>query len=76
MTIFGGLNMKIWLETLDVTVNGQDINYAVGQSNVSEISLDEDKGLVEVLYSDNNRKHKWIYLQNVEQVGYVEINYV
>lgn len=68
--------MKIWLETLDVTVNGQDINYAVGQSNVSEISLDEDKGLVEVLYSDNNRKHKWIYLQNVEQLEYVEINYV
>ena len=68
--------MKIWLETLDVTVNGQDITYAVGQSNVSEISLDDDKGLVEVLYSDNDRKHKWIYLQNVEQLEYVEINYV
>ena len=68
--------MKIWLETLDVTVSGQDITYTVGQSNVSEISLDDDKGLVEVLYSDNDRKHKWIYLQNVEQVEYVEINYV
>jgi len=68
--------MKIWLETLDVTVSGQDITYTVGQSNVSEISLDDDKGLVEVLYSDNDRKHKWIYLQNVEQLEYVEINYV
>lgn len=68
--------MKIWLETLDVTVSGQDITYTVGQSNISEISLDDDKGLVEVLYSDNDRKHKWIYLQNVEQVEYVEINYV
>jgi hypothetical protein len=68
--------MKIWLETLDVTVSGQDITYTVGQSNVSEISLDDDKGIVEVLYSDNDRKHKWIYLQNVEQVEYVEINYV
>lgn len=68
--------MKIWLETLDITVSGQDITYTVGQSNVSEISLDDDKGLVEVLYSDNDRKHKWIYLQNVEQVEYVEINYV
>ncbi len=68
--------MKIWLETLDVTVSGQDITYTVGQSNVSEISLDDDKGLAEVLYSDNDRKHKWIYLQNVEQLEYVEINYV
>ena len=68
--------MKIWLETLNVTINGQNINYTVGQSNISEISLDEDKGIIEVLYSDNDRKHELIYLQNVEQVDYTEINYM
>jgi hypothetical protein len=69
-------NMKIWLETLNVTINEQNINYTVGQSNISEISLDEDKGIIEILYSDNDRKHELIYLQNVEQVDYTEINYM
>lgn len=68
--------MKIWLETLNVTINEQNINYTVGQSNISEISLDEDKGIIEILYSDNDRKHELIYLQNVEQVDYTEINYM
>ena len=68
--------MKIWLETLNVTINGQNINYTVGQSNISEISLDEDKGIIEILYSDNDRKHELVYLQNIEQVDFTEINYV
>lgn len=68
--------MKIWLEILNVTINGQNINYTVGQSNISEMSLDEDRGIIEILYSDNDRKHELIYLQNVEKVDYTEINYV
>lgn len=68
--------MKIWLNTLTITINGQNNTYTVGQANVSEISLDNDKGIVEILYSDNDRKHKMIYLHNVEQAEYTEINYV
>lgn len=68
--------MRIWLEVLNVTINGQSTTYTVGQSNVSEIALDDDKGIVEILYSDNDRKHKLIYLHNVEQAEYTEINYV
>ncbi len=58
--------MKIWLGILNVTINGQISTYTVGQSNISEISLDKDKGIIEILYSNNDKKHKLIYLQNVE----------
>jgi len=63
------------IEKLEVTLINENVhNFKRGEFGVSKIKIDEDKGLIEVVYDpkEDGTKHVIIPIQNIEKMDYTE----
>ena len=67
--------VKLMIEKLEVSLINENVhNFKRGEFGVERIEIDEEKGLIEIIYSpkEDGVKRVIIPLQNIEKVDYTE----